>query len=141
MKKVDTNLVLHYRSRSDAFLLGMQLLAEDPVYYGHSVALLAVHTVISLADAVLIGCTGYRSNEQDHRTAVDAMRKLCGSRGVDPVGLTHFDWLVQRKTDFAYGERSLHPDRDIGMAKVHAERFAGWAYRNFREIARQGVEP
>jgi len=135
MKRVDKTKALCYRDRALSFLEGMRLLALDTTaLFGSAVALLAVHTGIALADAILIAYTGSRSKEQDHRSVLDSLRGLCGSRQTDQAGLTHLDWLIGRKTDFAYGDRRLDMDKDILMATLRAERFVAWAYRYFPEI-------
>lgn len=75
MKQVDKQRMLHHQNRANAFFRTMMLCSEewlqyDYVDYQDAVPLLAVHTVISLTDAVLVGCTGERSNERNHRTAI-----------------------------------------------------------------------
>lgn len=137
MKTVSKDRMPHHRDRADAFFRTMQLIADDE-QFRDAVPLLAVHTSISLADAVLIGCTGQRANDVNHRETLKALQKLCTSKRCDPDGVTHLTWLISRKTEFAYGDRRL--DRaDINSARLHAERFVSWAYSNFPEIARENL--
>jgi hypothetical protein len=138
MESVDRAKMLHHRSRSDGFLQAMRVLAVNLEAHGNAVALLAVHAAISLGDAVMLACTGRRSKDQDHLAAVDALRRLCASRGIDPAGLNHLSWLVARKTVFAYGDKRLDLNDDVRRAQLNVERFATWAYKHFKEIARAG---
>lgn len=127
--------MLHHRSRSEDFLQAMRVLAVDLEAHGNAVALLAVHAAISLGDAVMLACTGRRSKDQDHRAAVDALRRLCALRRIDTDGLNHLSWLVARKTHFAYGDKRLDPNEDVRRARLNVERFTAWAYKHFNEIA------
>ena len=139
MKEVDRAMARCHRDRAESFREGMSLLADDLPSYGNAVALLAVHSAISIADAVLIACTGRRCNEPDHRSVLKPLRTLASSRRADPTGIGQLAWLVSRKTDFAYGDRSIL-DNDIANAKFKAERFLAWAYKNFPEIRRSEEE-
>jgi hypothetical protein len=134
MKKVDRQQAGCHRDRAESFRAGMNLLADDLSSYGNAVALLAVHTAISIADAVLVACTGERSNERDHRSVLRPLRALCGFRRKDQAGIKHFAWLISQKTDFAYGDRRLNLENDVKLARVKAERFIAWAYLSFPEI-------
>jgi len=132
--------MLPHRTRSEDFYRAMKFLAAGVDTYGNAVALLAVHCAISLTDAIMIGCTGKRCNEEDHRAAVRALSRLCGERRLDADGIKHFSWLIERKTQFAYGDRRLDPDKDVKSAVLRADRFTAWAYRIFPEIAKAGQE-
>ena len=140
MKALDKHVMLHHRARSYAFYQAMRLLSDDVNAYGNAVALLAVHAAISLADAILIGCTGKRGNEQDHRAAIGALSRLCGERRINRDGIGHYRWLIEKKTPFSYGDRRLDPDKDNNNAMVKAERFTVWAYKYFDVIAKAGPE-
>lgn len=136
VKNLDQGLTAHYRERSDHFYLAMQLLADDLAAYSTSVALLAVHSCISLNDAISVALTGSRSKHQDHLRAADELEKLCNAHRIrDHRGVGHFRWLLSNKTDIAYGEKRLDPQR-IDSAKDKAEKFSAWAYNNFREVLR-----
>jgi len=47
-----------YMDKADHFLQGMRLLADDFGAYRTSIGLLAIHSAISLNDAILAGVTG-----------------------------------------------------------------------------------
>jgi hypothetical protein len=115
-------------------------LADNLHRYGYAVALLAVHAAISIADAILIACTGQRSNERDHRTVLNNLRGLCGSHGADQEGVRQLTWLLSQKTDFAYGDKRIDFSKDVTHARVSADRFFAWAYRHFPEIGRIEAE-
>src|SRR5205823_3263708 len=66
MKSVNRQRMAHHVTRAESFISGMRLLMDDLKTYGNCVGLLAVHSAISFADAVLVGSKGRRSNDQDH---------------------------------------------------------------------------
>ena len=114
----------------------MRLVSEDMSAYASSVALLAVHSSISLNDAIAVGVTGRRSRSEDHRRAATALEKLCNlSRVTDRKGVQHLTWLLAWKTDIAYGEKRLD-QTFLLAAKDRAERFQAWAYNNFKGVLR-----
>ena len=136
VKNLDQALTTHYRERSDHFYKAMELLADDLATYSTSVALLAVHSCISLNDAIVVALTGNRSKHQDHLRAADELERLCNAHRVrDHKGIGHFRWLLANKTNIAYGEKRLDPQQ-VGSAKDRAQKFSAWAYNNFREVLR-----
>jgi len=100
----------------------MRLVAGDESFKD-AIPLLAVHTAISLADTILVGFAGRRGNDVNHRESLNELGKICNQRKQDSTGLKHLDWLLKRKTDFAYGDKNLNIDTDIKAAQLHAERF------------------
>ena len=134
MKAVDRIRVLHHRDRAESFISAMKFLADDLATYKHAVVLLAVHASISFADAVLIACLGQRSRDQDHTAAIRDLRALCRTRRIDEKGIAHFSWLLQRKTDFSYGDHPRYGHTDVQSAMLNAERFQTWVYRTFGEV-------
>ncbi|MGA7078793.1 MAG: hypothetical protein ACLPZJ_12770 [Terriglobales bacterium] len=114
-------------------------LIQDDKDYAEAVPLLAVHSAISLADAILVGLTGERGSDRNHRETVGALQQLCASKRKTRDGLTHLSWLLENKTELIYGDTRLDPDTQIKSATLHAERFVAWAYKTFPEIARTGV--
>ena len=121
-----------------AFTMLQEILARSLTLelgtYKHAVVLLAVHASISFADAVLIACLGQRSRDQDHTAAIRDLRALCRTRRIDEKGIAHFSWLLQRKTDFSYGDHPLSGHTEVQLAIVNAERFQTWVYRTFGEV-------
>jgi hypothetical protein len=136
MKLVDRIKMLHHRARAESFIDGVKFLADDLATYAATVALLAVHGAISLNDAVLVGCLGKRSNEQDHRAASKLLETLCNDRKADKDGVRHLVWLLSRKTDFAYGDRVIL-DSEVKSAVTTLQRFQAWVYRTFPEVSRE----
>ena len=67
MKNVDPIRTQVYLRRSDCFFSAMLFLADDLEAYDAAVALLAVHGVISLNDAVQVAMTGKRSKYETTR--------------------------------------------------------------------------
>src|ERR1035437_9168557 len=107
MKTVNPNNWVFHRIRADAFFDDMTFLANDIETYKHTVALLAVHASISLADAVLVKYTGRGSTDPDHRVVLAMLIKLCGAYRLPSDGVRHLSWLLGKKTDFAYSDRRV----------------------------------
>lgn len=138
MKNVPKDRMPHHRERAEKFFLTMKLIQDDKGY-AEAVPLLAVHSAISLADAILVGLAGERGSDRNHRETVEALQQLCTSKKRSCDGLKHLSWLLANKTELIYGDNRLDPDAQIKSATLHAERFAAWAYPTFPEIARTGV--
>ncbi len=97
------------------------------------IALLAVHAGIALADAVLIELTGKRSTAVNHEQAGSTLKKACGRRAKNSDGVRHFEWLVNKKDYFAYGERRVRPE-DVAAAQVQLERMVSWVNLTFPDL-------
>lgn len=138
MKNVPKDRMPHHRERADKFFLTMKLIQDDKGY-AEALPLLAVHSAISLADAILVSLTGKRGSDRNHRETVEAMQHLCASKKRNCDGLKHLSWLLTNKTELIYGDKRLDPDTQVKNAGLHAERFAAWAYTTFPEIARTGA--
>lgn len=118
----------------------MRLTADDVGAYGASVALLAVHSSISLNDAILVGITGRRSRSEDHRQAARELDRICKlTKVTDIKGVSHLAWLLSKKSDVAYGKERL--DHVLLLAaRDRAERFQAWAYNNFKGVLRASAD-
>jgi hypothetical protein len=129
-------LTAHYLDRADQFLNAMKLLADDLQAYKTSVGLLAVHSAISLNDAILAGVTGTRSKREDHSSAAKELHRICNELRIENTrGIQHFSWLLGKKADIAYGDQRLtHTLMQLSVDK--AEKFSNWAYTYFREVLR-----
>ena len=129
-------LTAHYRERADHFFIAMQHLASDLHFAKTSVALLAVHSAISLNDAIMVAITGRRGKDSEHGKAALELGRLCTRLKIKSThGVQHLSWLLSNKTDIAYGERRLD-DSFLKMSVEKAERFSNWAYTTFREVLR-----
>jgi hypothetical protein len=136
LKNCDQALTQHYVEKADHFLQAMKLLSDDMSAYASSVALLAVHSCISLNDAIAVAATGKRNKREDHKRAVKNLEHICAANNVaDRKGLLHLTWLLACKTDVAYGERRLD-SAFFANARDKAERFHAWAYNNFKGVLR-----
>jgi hypothetical protein len=135
----NSTLTQHYIHKADHFLQAMKLVSDDMTAYGSSVALLAVHSSISLNDAIAVGITGTRSRSQDHLRAATELERLCkASRVSDRRGIEHFIWLLSKKSDIAYGDRRLD-EMFLRTTRDRAERFQAWAYTNFKGVLRADI--
>jgi hypothetical protein len=131
---VDRVLTAHYRKKADQFFEGMSLLSQGMETYGAGAALLAVHSAISLNDAIL-AASGQRAKADDHRVAIEMLKKLCARHGIEQAGIPHFQWLIARKTDIAYGANRIS-EKELQLSIAKAQRFATWAYVQFKEVLR-----
>jgi hypothetical protein len=114
----------------------MKLLNEDVPHYRTGIGLLAVHSAISLSDAITVGLTGERGTYQDHAQAARELERVCSSNRVsDKKGVRHFKWLLGQKNAVAYEHRQFDDD-SVRLAVEKAERFNVWAYNHFRVIFR-----
>ena len=136
MENRDPLLTAHYIKRADHFLQGMRLLADDLSSYGSGVALLAVHSAISLNDAILVAVTCKRNKSDNHQTAVLGLETACNEgRVLDKNGINHFKWLISKKSHIAYGGDRVG-DQELKQSITTAQRFAAWAYTHFKEVLR-----
>ncbi len=95
-------LTAHYVDKADHFLQGMRLLADDFATYRTGIGLLAIHSAISLNDAILAGVTGERSKAEDHSAAARELERVCGELKIEKTpGVRHFSSLLRRKSDIA----------------------------------------
>jgi hypothetical protein len=136
LKNVDPVTTQQYIEKADHFLQGMKLLAEDVKSYRSGIGLLAIHSAISLSDAIKVGLTGKRGKYQDHARAARELSKLCASNNVSNTqGVNHLAWLLSQKNAVAY-EAARFDDDSIRQAANRADRFNAWAYNYFKEILR-----
>lgn len=136
MKNLDPIRTQQYRDKADHFLEGMKLLAEGIDTYRSGIGLLAIHSAISLSDAIKIGLTGKKANHQNHAQSAVELDRLCGAYKVsNRQGIVHLKWLLGQKNAVAY-QHSRLDDNSVRLAVDKAERFNAWAYNHFREILR-----
>jgi hypothetical protein len=114
----------------------MYLLNDDVPHYRTGIGLLAIHSAISLSDAIAVGLTGRRGTYQDHAQAARELEGFCSSNKVsDKKGISHFKWLLAEKNRIAYLEDRVD-DSSVKLAVDKAQKFNGWAYTHFKEILR-----
>ncbi len=136
MKNVSPVATKKYIEKADHFLKGMDLLYGDPQHYRTGIGLLAIHSAISLSDAIAMGLTGKRGKYQDHGHAASALEKLCTANKIsDKKGIAHFKWLLGRKNVVAY-QSDRFDDSSVKIAVDKAQRFNVWAYTQFKEVLR-----
>lgn len=134
MKNANPVATGQFIEKADHFFQAMKLAADDLESYRTSVALLAVHSAISLNDAIATAVTGDKSKHQDHSEAAADLEKISTKLGVGNLnGVLHFRWLLQEKSRIAYGRERLD-DAFIRLSITRAERFHAWAYNYFKEI-------
>jgi hypothetical protein len=131
-----------FLERAEAFFRSADVLGVEPLdpSYGPAVGLLAVHSSISMTDAVLVEFDQGRSRAEDHNIAVTALEKLCSAKGLDKAGVRCLKDLIGQKTRFSYGDAVVR-DEDFKRAKLRMEQFFIWAYRTFPGLPRTEEVP
>jgi len=136
LKNLDPVTTRQYIDKAGHFFHGMKLLADDLNSYRSGIALLAVHSAISLSDAIKVGVTGKRGRYQNHAQSARELNRLCSSNGISNTqGVCHLAWLLGQKNAVAYEQRRID-DGSVRLAVDKAERFNAWAYNNFKEVLR-----
>lgn len=115
-----------YHDRALQLTNAMKLCRDDLSSYASAAALLAIHSAISYNDALLIKLGGRRSRGEDHKQAIEAIRRACGTAKIKPHGVEHLRKLIGSKTDVSYGDRGLTTEKAEVLC-VLAERFQVWA--------------
>jgi len=139
LKNLDPIATQQYIEKADHFLQAMKLAALELAPYRTGIALLAVHSAISLNDAITAGLTGKRGKHQGHLAAVKELEGISRKHRIQNLnGIGHFRWLLTEKTRIAYGRERLD-DALIQMSVDRAERFHSWAYNYFKEILHASV--
>jgi hypothetical protein len=134
VKNVDPVATQRYIEKSDHFFHAMKLAADDVTSYRSGIAPLAVHSAISLNDAITSGITGKKNKHQDHSVAATGLEKIARKRRIaDLKGVGHFRWLLNEKSKIAYGRERLD-DALIHLSVDRAEKFQSWAYNYFKDI-------
>ena len=120
----------------DRFLQGVNLLSDGVSTCRSGISLLAIHSAISIIDAIRIGLTGKRGKYQNHLQAATELSALYASHRVsDKRGIGHLKWLLGQKSIVAY-ERNRLDDKTVWLAVDKAQKFSAWAYNCFEEILR-----
>jgi hypothetical protein len=136
LKNISPIKTKQYIEKADHLFHGMTLLNDDVSNYRTGIGLLAIHSAISLSDAITIGLTGERGKYQDHAQAARELEGFCSSNKIsDKKGVDHFKWLLAQKNEVAYQHDRLD-DASVKMAVDKAQRFNVWAYNQFREVLR-----
>jgi hypothetical protein len=69
VKNVNPIATQQFVDKADHFLQGMKLLNDDVKSYRSGVGLLAIHSAISLSDAIMVGLTRKRGRRQRSRAS------------------------------------------------------------------------
>jgi hypothetical protein len=134
LKNIAPIATQQFMGKADHFLQGMNLLSDDMNAYRSGISLLAIHSAISLTDAIRMGLTGKRGKEQDHMGAANALSALCASNRVsDRRGIGHLKWLLGQKNAVAYEHHRLD-DSSVFLAIDKAQKYSAWAYNCFGEM-------
>jgi hypothetical protein len=104
LKNLDPIATQQYIEKADHFLKAMKLAALELAAYRTGIALLAVHSAISLNDAITTALIGKRSRLQDHLAAVTDLEAVSRKHRIHNLnGVGHLRWLLTEKTRIAYG--------------------------------------
>ena len=136
MKNLNPSMTQQYADKADHFFHGMELLFLDLKAYRTGIGLLAIHSAISLSDAIKVGLTGKPGKYDDHMQAAKELDRLRKANGVKNAnGIAHLSWLLSHKSAVAYQHDRID-DNSVRLAREKAERFNAWAYNHFKEILR-----
>jgi len=135
-------LVSHFRHRAASFYAAARDLTElntveDP--YSAAIGLLAIHGCIAMADALLVSSEGQRGSA-DHSEAARRLRSWCSAHGLEARGIKHFEWLLAKKSLFAYEEHPVSLDT-LHDAKIRMDQFFAWALQMFPGVAQLAEVP
>ncbi len=108
-------------------------LVKDDAEYSSATALLAVHSALSLNDALLVQWTGKWTKGSSHQDAVNRTDRECNKRRIETTGLKHLRSLISEKSDISYGNKRVSHSTALGLAEA-AKRFEAWAFKNCKEI-------
>lgn len=126
-KRVDPGEARGYLDTGRMFLRAAQALgalAGGDELYGNAIAVLAVHSAISHADAACIARAGKKSTGGDHRELVSLLRDVFGNR-LPSARERDLRSLLEAKDHVSYqGEHYLLSDA-LNMLQ-RAVRMAGW---------------
>lgn len=118
--------VEHYLQRARDLFLGMPLV-RDAEPYRNSAALLAIHSAVSFSDALRAGLGDEKLQNDTHDQAANSLRQLLLARKTEiGSGLSHFQYLLGRKSVVTYGNERLS-DNELRRLVLGAERFSAWA--------------
>jgi hypothetical protein len=127
----------HYRKRAIDFYRCMELVQADDEFRSSS-ALLAIHSAISLSDALRAGLGDEELYAEDHRQAIASLRRLLDQRRVATAfGYPQFEYLISMKSFVSYGDQRLDEKRAMRIA-LAAERFSTWVSEVVRSLKMEG---
>lgn len=102
-------------------------LVRDAEPYRNSAALLAIHSAVSFSDALRAGLGDEKLQNDTHDQAANSLRQLLLARKTEiGGGLSHFQYLLGRKSVVTYGNERLS-DNELRRLVLGAERFSAWA--------------
>jgi hypothetical protein len=127
-------IVNHYHHRATSFYkAALDLDVLDAPTNGPAIGLLAVHSCIALADALLVALEGTRTASENHAEAARRLHAWCAAKGLVESGIKHFEWRLGRKTHFSYDERIVR-EEELQLAKVKMDQFLLWGLRTFPAV-------
>jgi len=129
-----------FLARAEEFFQAMQTLLDLEEHY-HAAALLGIHAVIAMSDALTVSVLGQRSRSEKHTDAAKLLEQACNQRQINKKGVHHFSGILALKSDIAYGKR-FSPRQLQDVQKVHnrTEKFFSWAYQHFDALNPEGSE-
>jgi hypothetical protein len=122
-EKLDPEAASQYRAKGDEYLgLGERALVDGR---WNGAGLAAIHSGISLADALLVDVAGVRSLETDHGTVIDLLEERVAGFGARQK--QHLGGLLRMKNVVEY-EKRLLTETEARQLMNHARRFARWTH-------------
>lgn len=127
-----------YRNRAEEFRRAMRDEADFERF--NAAALLGIHALVSLTDALTVLVVGRRSASERHADAVTLLREASGLRGVQKSNkaFRRLGDVLSQKNAVAYEERYIATNRGrMENIRVNVEAFFVWAYTSFRDLGKE----
>ncbi|MCB9772152.1 MAG: hypothetical protein H6754_06340 [Candidatus Omnitrophica bacterium] len=123
-EQVEKSNYKDFKLKATDFYYGIEVAREAGLW--HTMGVAAVHSTISIGDALTTNYLGVRSTADDHRLAkeillkiqIDSMEQYCNVYGR----------IVAKKNAITYERRSFTEKESLEIAK-QAQRFYDWAIK------------
>jgi hypothetical protein len=109
-------------------------MAEGP--FDQAIAVAAIHSAISLSDAICVAAEGDAPTHTSHAARVAYLKQLCKRHSVQNMtGIEAFEAVIEQKQAVEYTDKKF----DIKAAAAlmnRADKFWTWTRREFPEVMR-----
>jgi hypothetical protein len=135
-RDIDREQFLNYYKRAGEFFLAMSNEEKEGRY--NAAALLGIHAVISLTDALIIYEQGERSKDEQHEKVVKLLQEVCNKNRIkDDKGVNCLSRILAKKNYVAYDKHfSTDDNNKLKSIRSNVETFFAWAYSNFEFLGR-----
>lgn len=131
-ESIDKQAYRSFWARAEEFLQAMKILLDLQERF-HAAALLGIHAVIAMNDALTVSTLGQRCRSESHADAKQLLKEACARHGITEIkGVTYLSDVIGLKSEIAYGKR-FSPAQLKEAQKIHDRtlKFFAWAYVHF----------